>query len=268
MEDINPSVSDILGALSLWAPPELAEDWDNPGLTVGNPEVRVKTIVVALDASLKGIEEASHRSAELLVTHHPLPLKPVRALIITEPTQGRIAMLLKKGISLVSMHTNLDAAQGGVNDCLGEILGLRDMVPLDNKDAPTGLGRLGRLQRPCTLGEFMALVKRRLGAPALSFAGDLSRHISMVAICGGSCGDMWRLAWKMGADCLLTGEIRYHQALDAVDAGLTIVAAGHFETERPIVKKIAEFLKSQAEERGWEVKVHRYLEECSPLKIF
>lgn len=268
MEEINPSVSDIFGVLTELAPIELAEGWDNPGLTIGNPRGIVKRVVCALDASSNSIKYALEKRADLLVTHHPLPLKPLSHLLKQNPVGSRIYELIKSEISFISMHTNLDIAQGGVNDCLCGILGLKDVAPIDPDGKGFGLLRIGELTKTLSLSDFMLEIREKLGAKMLAYTGSPHKLVKRIAVCGGSGSSLWELAQQNGADCLLTGELKHHDALDAGDAGFSIVAAGHFETERPVIDKVTEFLMAKAKERDWEVIIYPYVDEQTPINIF
>lgn len=111
---------DILGVLDGMAPFGTAEPWDNTGLMVGDPLMEVSSILVALDPVTETIEAAVSCGADLIVTHHPLIFSPLKRIDLQENVCRRIGRLIRSSIALVSMHTNLDAARGGVADELAE----------------------------------------------------------------------------------------------------------------------------------------------------
>ncbi len=277
METQNPLVSDILKALLGWAPLELAEDWDNAGLTVGDPYQSVKKIACALDPSIASIEFAHDIEADLLLTHHPLPLRPMSSITDSTPEGRRILSLISYNISLISLHTNLDRAISGVTDGLVRILGLNN-INYDNnngedhgghsRDRMPSFLRVGELPSPTTFNELLLFIKSRLQLDGLTYAGRLTNRVKRVAVCGGSGGGLWHEAKKIGADCLVTGEVRHHDALDALEADMLMVGAGHFETERHIVYNMVDFLQKEAANKGWDISILVFEGEHSPLTIF
>ena len=267
MEEINPSVKDILDAFYDWAPPELALSWDNSGHAIGDPGKPVRKICCALDVSCSSIDFAKKEGAELLITHHPILISPIKSILEDSISGKRIIASIKNGISIVSLHTNLDAAKGGVNDLLSELLGVKGPRLVEDPEGAKIL-RIGKLAPPRRLDELLSEVKRALGCEALSFTGKRDIVIESLAICGGSGSSYWQLAMENGADCLLTGELRHHDALDARDAGFSIIGAGHFETEAPIVERLAQYLREKAEGNNWDLEVSIFKGETSPIEIF
>ena len=150
------TVREIERELFHWAPRELAMEGDNVGLLVGDPEAPVSRVVVSLDITEAVVEEAAARGAELIVAHHPVMNSnwdPVQTLR-TDNRQGRILTgLIRHGIAAICMHTNLDAAEGGVNDMLAEKLGLTDVEHLTEEK----IGRIGVLNCDLPLVEFTVL---------------------------------------------------------------------------------------------------------------
>ena len=227
-----PKADEILAELSALAPPQLAEEWDNVGLLV-QPPLPVDRVLVALDITQKVIQEAQEKCCQLIVSHHPVIFQPLGRLLAGEPA----AELLRRGMGAICMHTNLDSAQGGVNDRLCEIFGLTQTQPV------AGMGRMGLLQKPCSAGELAELCQKKLGGPVQYVPGQ--NPISRLAVLGGAGGDFVQAAYDAGADCLLTGEARHHEALLAKRLGIALLAAGHFETEWPVVQVLADRLRGR-----------------------
>lgn len=215
------TVEDVLAIMQNFAPPELAEDWDNVGLLV-DAERPVTGILTTLDITPAVIAEASARGCELIVSHHPVIFDPLKTL----SARDLPGLLIKSGISAICMHTNLDAASGGVNDTLADILGIRDTAPFAG-----GCGRIGTVA-PTTAPKVAALCADRLGAH-VKYA-DAGKPILRMAEVSGAGGSFWADALGLGADCLVTGEANHHAACDALRCGLSLVVAGHWSTERPI----------------------------------
>ena len=208
----------------------LAQEWDNVGLLVGSRSSPVGRVLVALDITEAVAREAAEKGCGLILAHHPVincNWTPVQT--VTDATiQGRILRrLIQSDIAAICMHTNLDAAAGGVNDQLALRLGLEEIAPLDTE---SGIGRVGVLPKPMELAPFARYVKERLGANGVRFA-DGGRPVSRVAVGGGSCGEYAAQALALGCDTFVTADVKYNGFLDAPDLGLNLLDAGHFPTE-------------------------------------
>ncbi|HOS97188.1 MAG TPA: Nif3-like dinuclear metal center hexameric protein [Deltaproteobacteria bacterium] len=241
---------DVMAVLDALAPFDSAEEWDTVGLMVGDPSRRVETILVALDPSLEVIRAAMRRRADLLVTHHPLTLAPMNRLDLSRGVGRKVALLIEARTALVSMHTNLDKAPGGVADELALRLGLASVQA-------EGALRVGVLARPVALRDWLE---------ELPFAGcrlcDAARPVSRVGACPGSGMDFWQRAHSLGCDTVVTGDVRYHAGLDAWEAGMNVVDLGHFATEEIIVKPLAARLNKEL--KGVRVLAHRGRDVFSP----
>ena len=225
-----PRVEEIRAFLDELAPQALAEDWDNVGALVDCGS-NVTSVMMALDITDEVVTEAEMAGCQLIVSHHPVIFHPLRSV-----SRSDVAFrMVKKSISGICMHTNMDAADGGVNDILAIIFGLPEVKKLD------GMGRVGRLRAPTGAAQLAALCREKFGA-AVKYV-DAGRPVSTLAVVGGSGGDFIPAALAAGADCLLTGEAGHHDALDAKRLGLSLVAAGHFATEVPLMPVLGDKLK-------------------------
>ena len=223
------------------APLALAESWDNPGLLVdcGGGASR---ILVTLDITPEVVEEAARKGCQLIVSHHPVIFSPLKKL----GGQDVAFQLVKNGISAICMHTNLDAAEGGVNEVLAGFFGMREMEVFAE-----GCGRVGSID-PITVPELakkaqQALASRcnqPLDGPAVQVKfADTGKTVQRLAIISGAGGSLFEDALTQGADCLLTGEANHHHAIDAKRLGLSLIAAGHYATEFPVTAAVAEKLR-------------------------
>ena len=215
------TVQQVLDELRRFAPPELAQDWDNVGLLVdaGRP---VTGVLTALDITAEVVREAAALGCELIVAHHPVIFHPIRAL-----APGDVpALLVQKGISAICMHTNLDAAEGGVNDTLAAILGMRD-----TRSFADGCGRIGTVDET-SAAALAAFCQKTLG-PGVHYV-EAGRPVRCLAEVSGAGGSYWQEAMALGADCLVTGEAAHHNGIDARRCGFGLVVAGHWGTEHPI----------------------------------
>jgi len=356
-----PRVQDLLGLLHGLFPPELAEEWDNVGLQVGDPTAPVQRVLVALDPTGEAVAAACERGAQLLITHHPLLFKPLRRLTADDPVGRVVWQAVRNGVAIMAAHTNLDVAADGLNHWLaarlelteveplqpvpgnllklvvyvpathadvvaealfaagaGEIgaydqcsfrvagtgtfrpgpgttpfigsAGRReqveelrletivpqrrlgrvlekmfkahpyeevayDLVPLSNQLPAAGLGRIGRLTAPLSLEVLSDRVKTVLGCANLRAVGELSRMVGKVAVCGGSGAGLIHEAQRRGADVLVTGDIKYHEARQAEELGLALLDAGHFATERLAARELAARVGSEATGRNWRLEI-------------
>lgn len=366
-------IHDLLGLIHGLYPQDLAEDWDNVGLQVGDSNLPLERVMVALDPSRAAIRAAHAADAQVLVTHHPLLFKPLKRLTPDDAVGGIIWEAVQAGIAIISAHTNLDSASDGLNDWLASRLGLSqtqpllpaaghwlklvvfvpvghadavaealfaggagrvgnydrcafrsagtgsfrpgdgttpfvgtvgqdeqvdelrletivpqarlgrvlerlfkahpyeevayDLIPLANQNSQAGLGRIGRLEQPLALQECGAMIKSALVTPQLRVVGDPSRRIAKVAVCGGSGGGLVQTAHRQGADLLVTGDVKYHEARLAEDLGLAVIDAGHFATEQLAVAGLVARLGAAARARGWEVDFLAYADETDPFRV-
>lgn len=355
-------VKDVCSAMEAWAPASLAYEWDTVGLSVGNPEGEVSRALVALSVTRDTFKAAKKAHAQMIVAHHPLLFKPLKALRTDDPHTRLCLDIAAENMACFSAHTNLDLATGGVNDILADRLGLQstsplipapgghqvklvtfvpefhlekvrnevcragagviggythctfstsgvgtfmpgegtqpfsgrkmdvneepekrlevlvpksqlsqvlaalfeshpyeevayDVIPLENRDPTVGLGRRGTLASPRLLDEFAKEVRKALDTPHVRMVGQGKRRISTVGVLGGSGGgELAKL--PAGLDVLVTGDIKYHQAQQALDQGIGIIDAGHAATEKWSVQAIAGYLRNRLP----ALKVSTYIE--------
>lgn len=241
------AVTEIFEAMDRWAPFETQMDFDNAGFLVGRGGREVRKILVALDITEEVAEEAERWGAQLIVAHHPVIFHPARQ-ITDETSTGRVLLrLIEGGVAAVCAHTNLDAAQDGVNECLARALGLTEMEQLhqdgvDRNGRPYGVGRVGRCpQAGCSGTEYARLVKDALGAAGVRFT-DGGRPVSRVAVGGGSCGSMLGDAAALGCDTFVTADVKYNGFLDAKALGVNLIDAGHYPTEQVVCPVLVKWL--------------------------
>ena len=234
------SVKDIRDYLDGRVPFSTKLDFDNVGLLAGEPDREVRRVLCALDITSEVIEEAALLGAELIVSHHPLVFHPLRQVLSDDLVGRKIYALVRGGISAICLHTNLDAAVGGVNDALMDALGCVDVRPLGGEGAMPRVGRLPH-NLPLTMEEFLALTKSALSADGLRYV-DGGRKISVVGCCGGSGGDFLEAAMEAGCDVFVTGDVKHDRFLAAAEYGVSLVDAGHFCTENVVVPRLRHML--------------------------
>jgi len=254
------------------APPYLAETWDHVGpQIIPTADAAIRAILICLDCTQPVIEEASACGADLIIAHHPLIFTPLYGLIHGQYPCNLIFDIISLRISLFIMHTNLDKAAGGVNDRLAHLAGLKEVTPLvphPGYEQEAGMGRIGVLQRPTALSSLCEELRERLAPSSLRMVGDPDTPVQKIAVCSGSGASLIHEAVKCGADALLTGDVRYHQAMEAQGRGIAIIDAGHFATERIVVPLMKELLEKIVPERvhGADIAIHTSRTERDPFR--
>lgn len=261
---VQATVADIAEIMEMLAPAELAEPWDNVGLQAGRMDWPVSKIWVALDPAPEVAAAACRQRVDLLVTHHPLIFDPLKKLDFASPVGQTLYLAARNHLAIFAAHTNLDSAAGGVNDLLASALGLHGLQALSaaaggsgdrEEDGPLGLGRVGDLPSEITLDGLARHIKASFRLPSLRTVGRPDLCIRRVAVCGGSAGGMLSYFFSSGAQVLVGGDFRYHDArsVESMDRGL--VDIGHFASEYPVVPNLAERLRGLVAERGLSVRV-------------
>jgi dinuclear metal center YbgI/SA1388 family protein len=356
-----PKLSDVVGIINKKYPFNLAEEWDNVGLQLGDPATEITRIMIALDPLPQVIESALNKNCNLLITHHPLIFSPLHQ-ITTSTTTGRcLLQAAQAGLSLLAIHTNYDIAEEGLNDLLAtrirlentrplkitgqneliklvvfvpteqlamvraallphaesigtyqdcsftasgegtflplegarptigvigrqetvseqrlELLLRRDQLskatrtllavhpyeepafdcyPLLNQSSPRGLGRIGNLTEPAKLSDWANTIGQTLRCDAIRYVGNPDQMIKKIALCSGSGASLLREAVRAGADLLLTGDIKYHEAREAEAQGIALIDAGHFGTEILMAKAVRDDLDSALTKAGYCVEL-------------
>lgn len=238
------TVGEFYGVLDALYPRSLSCSWDNDGLMVCvDPDTVLTSVAVALDATERSIVFAAEKKCQLLLTHHPLLFRPLKELNPSSLSGRRVLSALRNGVSVISLHTRLDAGDGGVNDALAAALGLEVSGKFGDADAPE-LGRIALLPEKTEATRFAAQVRSALGCEAVVLSGV--QPVQRVAIVGGDGKDMIRAAVAAGADTLLTGAASYNSALDAAESGLNLIEAGHYHTEAPVLSRLAALSREYA----------------------
>ena len=257
-------LSEVVRELERLAPLEAAESWDNVGLLLGDPDAPVRRLMTCLTVDQAVVDEAVRRDADLIVTHHPLPFRPVLRLT-TGTRPGRyIWQLARAGVAVYSPHTAYDSADRGINRQLAGILGLAEIGPLRAADEPgtVAAGVLGICPDTPPLGRLADQLATALDLEGLRLAGDAARPVRRVAIACGSGQSLLPNAMAQEADLFITGEATFHAILEGLAGGLCLLLTGHYASERIGVETLAKTLEeilagvevwaSEAERPPWK----------------
>lgn len=236
--------ADLDAALEIQAPTRFAESWDNVGWQVRGDSDRVTGILCAVDATADVVEEAAQRGANVVLAHHPLLYRPLRT-VDTRTRVGRIvSRALLNDVSILTAHTNWDAASGGISWALAQALGLEVKAPLQPRadDAAAGLGVVAEAHQPLSSHALARLVQDRLGTDVALAVGPPREH-RRIALMGGSGASAIDAAAASGATLFLTADVRYHEAQEAEALGLSLLVIDHGASERPGMIRLASLLR-------------------------
>jgi dinuclear metal center YbgI/SA1388 family protein len=228
-----PSLPDVVAALERIAPERLAAEWDAVGLLVAPRDATVRRVLTCLTLTPEVAAEAVRERIDLVLTHHPLPFRPI-GRITPDTGTGRVLLaLVGAGSGIWSSHTAWDSAAGGINEQLATLIGLAQVCPIipDTADPAVGFGRVGSAAADINVAGLARLLADSLGATGVQLVGDRDRPAGRVGIVCGSGGDLIPQVAAAGCTTLVTGELKLHQAIEARAADLAVIAVGHHASE-------------------------------------
>jgi GTP cyclohydrolase I len=259
---------DVISWMEEVAPPQLAEEWDNSGLQIGSLQQPVHKVWVALDPLGTVIEAAVAHGVDLLITHHPLILRPLSRVDLETPAGRALAAAINGRLAIYSAHTNLDSAAGGINDILALRIGMTDterLLPAPGGGDILGLGRIGRIEPARSVGELARTLKAALRLSIVKVAGDMALIAARAAVCSGGGSSLVEAFLESDADVYISGDMRYHNARDIEAAGRALIDIGHFPSEHIVVDDLTIRLRKAAAERGWALQVEACRLEQDPF---
>lgn len=231
---------DVIKVFESLYPRDLAYNWDNVGLQIGTLNKEIGNILLSLDLTLEVVSEAIDNNVDLIIVHHPLIFQAMKS-IDTDSYKGKvIEKLIKSDITLYVAHTNFDVSSYGMNTILANMLNLKDQEVLELTTEDEGLGKVGIVDST-SMKEYINIVKNTFKVKNARFIGDLNQTVSKVAITGGSGSSTIQVASKSCVDLLITGDISYHHAHDALAIGLNILDIGH-NIEKHFVNELKHIL--------------------------
>jgi dinuclear metal center YbgI/SA1388 family protein len=266
------TLKSIIDAINSIAPFSYAEDWDNVGILVGEPGMKITGILIGLDPTSRLLDEALQIGANLVITHHPAIFKPLKSIRTDTPTGAFIAKSIIRKIAIIGCHTNLDVVKNGVSEVLAKKLGaenLRTLVPTAGPTHPEiGFGQIGQLQQEVSAEVFLNTLCATLSVPAVKIAGTLPESVSTIAVCGGSGSELSEQALKAGAQIYITGEVKHSTARWAEEANFCIIDAGHFATENIISQAFASILQEALHRSAIETSIYAAQEQKNPFSYY
>lgn len=239
------NIAELHDKLTELYPRRLSAEWDNDGIMVsGDMNAVVERVMIALDPSYGTLKYAAERGFDTVITHHPLLFRPIKSVNEMTLSGKRVVEAMRAGISILSFHTRLDAADGGVNDALCKRLGFVPTEKFGDEEAPE-IGRIVTLQSKISAAELAVRVRDTLGCRSVRMnrqsSADVNKQcIHRIAVCGGDGKGMIYPAISAGCDAFITGDAGYNMALDAAEEGLITIEAGHYHTEAPVCEALAD----------------------------
>jgi dinuclear metal center YbgI/SA1388 family protein len=233
------TVADVSAVVERLWPLSGSEGWDAPGLLSGDPSAPVTSILLAVDAVPDVADEAVESGADLLLVHHPLLLRGVTTVAEDRYKGAVLARLIRGGCALISAHTNADVVETGTSAVLARKLGVRDSRPITaGESASRGIGRVGTLAEPMTLGRLARLLAEILPSTAagIRVSGDYDRLVSTIAVCGGAGDSLLGQPAVLGADVYVTSDLRHHPASEfrenaRLNDGPALIDISHWASE-------------------------------------
>jgi dinuclear metal center YbgI/SA1388 family protein len=270
---MNPTVRQILGLIdSDIAPWDLAESWDNCGLIAGHPDRPVNKVLVGLDADMRLLETARQMQVDMVLTHHPLFVSPVKSVDFSRMPGCAIALAAQAHIAVVCAHTNLDKAVNGLNDELADRLQIQveQVLKVENHDPAAsgtgaGLGRVGPVSEPVPLARMADQIKSRLGGGTVRVVGNPEQVIRKAAVCSGSGGGLVPAFLASKADVYVTGDIKYHEARLIEAHGRALIDVGHFASEIIAGDLLVRRLNQAVSRAGFSLEVQAFAGETDPF---
>jgi len=261
-------LKELIDALQRIAPLGIAESWDNVGLLVGDPASSIAKVMTCLTLSDSVLEEAIDRKIGLVVSHHPIPFRPLTRITTEDPTGRILWRAMQHSIAIYSPHTAWDNAHDGINRQLAGLLhlgNLRPLVPLnraansqngnsqtgkvkqgtsldDPMERELGCGVIGEFAKPVRIDDLVERLGVSIRGMSVRCTDSGERLVNRIGIVCGSGGSMLSKAAGERCDLFLTGEATYHQCLEAEARGVAMLMIGHFASEAFSMRKLAELL--------------------------
>ncbi len=242
---MQPTLEQICAVMEEIAPLALSAEFDNSGLQCGDLAQPVSRILLCVDCTEDVVEEAKQKGCELILSHHPLIFPSVNQLCEQDGQTRILRKLIRYDIALVAAHTNMDFVRGGLCDVLANIFGIKDAEVVEPVgDAGDGYGRVGTIEK-MTVDDLAKVAKRTLCATTVRYTGDGQREITRLVVLSGSGTSALDASLKKGAQCAITGDVKYSQGLSYHRMGLSVIDAGHYDTEKVILQPWQNYLQNR-----------------------
>lgn len=236
---------ELIQTIETAVPKYLQESWDNSGIQIAVSDNMISRVLTTLEITDEIIQEAIDEDVDMIITHHPLIFGSIKAVDFRDMTGSYIVKLMNAGISVYSSHTPFDKVEGGNNDYLAELIGLRDISGFTDGEDVDMIGRVGMLSHPVPLAFMVDLIAEKLDMEPeqIRYTGYPDQMITTVGMCTGAGADLMELAMANGCQLFITGDLKYHDAQKAKALGLAVIDAGHYGTEKTFTWNFADKLR-------------------------
>ena len=254
-------LAQIITILERIAPSSLALDFDNSGLNVGDANAEISGITVCLDCTKSVMRESLEKGNNLIVSHHPLIFTPINNLVLGKSTCDEVCFAVKNALNVYSMHTNLDIVDGGINECMAKLYSTQKVCSL----CSDGVGKVVEIE-PVSIEELAKKTEKLFGARVrIVKAGD--ELVNTIAVINGAGGNEECLekAKELGAQCLITCEVKHHVALYAKKIGVSIIESSHYATEKFFIPTLVRKMQCELEKSGIKINVNQSQIETNPF---
>ena len=224
-------LQEIINIIESAAPLPLQESWDNSGLQIGHTDADVTTVLLCTDVTECVIEEAQHRKAQLVISHHPLLFHGLKTISGMTPQQRIAEQAIRHGIAIYSSHTAMDVQPDGVSGEMAKRLGIEHYSILSPAGAATGLGVIGDMPHAMTQHEFLQLLSTTFRQECIRYSNPTDRLLRRIALVGGSGAEFVSDAIEQHADAFVSADIRHHDFVDTLGT-IPLFDIGHFESEQ------------------------------------
>lgn len=252
---------DICEIIETKFPLEYAESYDNVGLLIGDENKDIKKVLISLEVTEKVINEAIDKDVDMIISHHPLIFKPLKKITKSAYIENLVIKLIENKITIYALHTNFDSAKEGMNHILSKKIGLSNVEELEY-NLGSSIGKIGYLEKEMSFNNFYDYIKLKFNLERIIVAGNEDKIIRKVAVVGGSGSDYLETALKKKCDCLITGDIKHHMALDYSNMGINIIDITHFDSEVIFKKEFKNYLENKV-----DINIILSEVESNPLKI-
>lgn len=229
------TVNDIFNFTETFAPIATSADFDNCGILVGDKNQSVTKALLALDITNDVVKEANNMGAELIISHHPVIFSPLKKV-----EKGSVVYnLIKNDITALCLHTNLDLSEKlGVNTALGNALGMENSSFIEGTYA-----YIGELKEPVSAKEFALMAKEKLNCKGIKYTDK--DYVKKVCVSSGAGAEEILKAIENGCQLFLTGEMKHHLYIEAIEKDIAVVEVGHFKSEDIVIMPLLELLSEK-----------------------
>lgn len=269
-------LGEITNLVENLAPLGYAYKWDNVGLQIGSKGHSVHRILTTLEVTEAVLDEAIEKDIDMIITHHPMIFSPIKSIIRDDMKGKLIFKAIENNISIYAVHTNIDAAPNGLNEHITNMLNIKSEEVVEKaeyeddayakENAINGIGRIGRLDKSKTLEQLVEHIKEKMDISYVRVVGDLLAAIDKIAVINGSGADLIGECIKKGCDCVITGDVKYHDAQDALSQGISIIDIGHYDSEKYFSAFLAEYLIVKINKSKLDVEVLASTIDINPFK--